>query len=703
VELYVAKVTFPSLGDHFAFEQLRGFKQLSASEAAVYSWINEQGDEVDVIGEGFTYGNSQVPTGGTVSEIRIDMEYGGVGVPDVLITQLSFNLSAISDITKDNDDVFWSTLLSGNDTIDFGTRPAYNGDTSISLAGDFRNLTSSTTEYAGDDLMTGRAGSSGYAYGDAFTVGSSSILYGGDDTIEVSALRIVGDAQNVFGTLYGGHDTMSQFEGYPSSDLVGDAVTLENGKLFGGNDNLTMGFDGMAYGDVGSSTNAHFEGGNDTIYGGGGSEEIYGDARDIYSGFARGGSDTLYGGLGDDWIYGDWLSDSSEAERIGGNDKLYGGNGNDELWGNQGDDLLDGGTGVDTLIGNEGNDTFIVDRHSDVVMEFSQQGTADWIKASATYRLRTEVRVEKLSTTSNSGTAAIDLYGNELSQEITGNAGANALVGGGGGDILNGGAGIDAASYITATKAVVANLLAPSGNTNDAVGDTYLSIENLTGSDYSDTLTGNAGANTLTGGEGNDILSGRSGADRLIGGEGTDTASYAGATKGVVANLKYASGNTNDAQGDVYSSIENLTGSVYADTLKGDDAANRTSAGSGNDIIYGLLGNDLLVGGLGADTFVFDTRLGSDNIDTIDDFVASDDTIWLDRTIFTRLGGAGGLAAQSFYAGAAVHDASDRIIYDKLTGKLYYDADGTGGGAAVQFALLDKNLTLTASDFDIIA
>ena len=48
------------------------------------------------------------------------------------------------------------------------------------------------------------------------------------------------------------------------------------------------------------------------------------------------------------------------------------------------------------------------------------------------------------------------------------------------------------------------------------------------------------------------------------------------------------------------------------------------------------------------------------------------------------------------------HDANDRIIYDKDSGVLYYDADGTGKGASVAFATISKNLALTNKDFFVI-
>ncbi len=235
---------------------------------------------------------------------------------------------------------------------------------------------------------------------------------------------------------------------------------------------------------------------------------------------------------------------------------------------------------------------------------------------------------------------------------------------------------------------------------------------NGTGNELNNALSGNAGNNVLKGGIGDDLIKGSSGNDVLIGGMGTDqlfgddgadTASYAGAAIGVLVNLLASSGNTNDAKGDTYSSIENLTGSSYADTLTGNIGANRISGGSGNDTLYGGLGKDVLTGGAGLDTFIFNTKLGSTNIDTVDDFVVKDDTFRLDDDIFTKAGKLGSLATSAFWNGAKAHDADDRIIYDKATGKLLYDADGNASGAAVQSALLDKGLSITAADFYLIA
>jgi serralysin len=122
---------------------------------------------------------------------------------------------------------------------------------------------------------------------------------------------------------------------------------------------------------------------------------------------------------------------------------------------------------------------------------------------------------------------------------------------------------------------------------------------------------------------------------------------------------------------------------------------------AGANILDGGLGNDLLVGLGGADTFRFTTALGSGNVDSLFDFVSGTDKIALDDAVFTGLA-PGALPASAFVIGTAAQDADDRIIYDSATGALWFDADGKGAGAAVQFATLTGHPTLIASDFTVI-
>ncbi|WP_137804493.1 retention module-containing protein [Pseudomonas sp. G(2018)] len=108
--------------------------------------------------------------------------------------------------------------------------------------------------------------------------------------------------------------------------------------------------------------------------------------------------------------------------------------------------------------------------------------------------------------------------------ELHGGAGNDLLFSGVGNDLLDGGTGNDTASYAHATAGVTVNL-GTSGpqNTLGAGTDTLTGIENLVGSNFNDSLTGDNNSNIITGGLGNDVLKGEGGDDFLIGGLGNNT------------------------------------------------------------------------------------------------------------------------------------------------------------------------------------
>jgi serralysin len=176
-------------------------------------------------------------------------------------------------------------------------------------------------------------------------------------------------------------------------------------------------------------------------------------------------------------------------------------------------------------------------------------------------------------------------------------------------------------------------------------------IENAIGGDGDDRLNGNAAGNQLRGNGGDDTISGANGNDNVVGGTGGDT----------------------------------------------------LSGGNGNDRLSGGSGNDTMTGGGGADTFVFDKAPGRSNVDRVTDYNVAADTIRIDNAAFAGLA-TGTLAAGAFVRNTSgnAQDASDRIIYESDTGKLYFDRDGIGWSAKVHFATLSTNLTLTQADFIVI-
>jgi Ca2+-binding RTX toxin-like protein len=147
---------------------------------------------------------------------------------------------------------------------------------------------------------------------------------------------------------------------------------------------------------------------------------------------------------------------------------------------------------------------------------------------------------------------------------------------------------------------------------------------------------------------------------------------------------------------DVMNGTENLDG-LYG--MGGND----TIYGNGGpDVIAGAAGNDRLYGGEGADIFFFDAKLNAKtNVDRIMDFNPTDDAINLSRHVFSKLKAARTLKDDAFHTGKKAHDASDRIIYDKGTGSLYYDPDGNGSAAQIKFAVLANKALLTYRDFSV--
>lgn len=143
---------------------------------------------------------------------------------------------------------------------------------------------------------------------------------------------------------------------------------------------------------------------------------------------------------------------------------------------------------------------------------------------------------------------------------------------------------------------------------------------------------------------------------------------------------------------------DHLRGSLLADTIDALAGNDRVNARDGDDTLDGGLGKDTLTSGSGKDQFVFDTKPGAGNVDTIKDFAAGGDRIVLDHDVFTRLD-KGALADGAFEVGSAASGEDVRIVYDNEAGTLSYDADGSGGAKAVEFARVGAELALTAGDF----
>ena len=108
-----------------------------------------------------------------------------------------------------------------------------------------------------------------------------------------------------------------------------------------------------------------------------------------------------------------------------------------EIYGNAGANFITGGGGADVLVGLQGDDQYLLVDGDETIVEAVGEGR-DVIYTNSSYVLGSGISIEVLSSASLASTAAIDLTGNELAQEIDGNAGNNFLNGGGGADVLVG-------------------------------------------------------------------------------------------------------------------------------------------------------------------------------------------------------------------------------------------------------------------------
>jgi Ca2+-binding RTX toxin-like protein len=382
--------------------------------------------------------------------------------------------------------------------------------------------------------------------------------------------------------------------------------------------------------------------------------------------------------------------------------------------GNAGMNSLRGGPGGgDVLVGFGGDDTYFVDGDDQVREDVG--GGFDYVVTTTSYALNFGAEIELLGTTDNAGTDAIDLTGNNFAQVIIGNAGMNSLRGGpGGGDVLVGFGGDDTYfvdaddqvredagggfDYVVASSDYALNFGAEI-ELLGTVDNAGLGNFTLTGNNFTQIIIGNAGDNVLNGGGGGaDILNGLAGNDTLfVDADDIVREEVGNGYDYVVVKSSYAL--NAGAEIELMTTTDNAGTSAF--NLTGNEFANIIQGNAGANVLNGGLGADRLVGLGGADSFAFTTTLGNGNVDTLTDFAHGTDKILLDHAVFAGLS-AGALGAGAFVTGSAAADGDDRIIYNSTTGALFFDADGSGSGAAVQFATLQPGLGLGAADFQVI-
>ncbi len=489
-------------------------------------------------------------------------------------------------------------------------------------------------QYGVSDFLGGLAGFLDSAKQAGLAAASSVSVKRGDNGSVIIELRV---ARNV--------NIPGQLSVYASQT---NEIDDDTGKTvqFVFNDGLAAGgFHALAAGQLTGDT------GNDLWFGG--------DSANNFNAVTGSGNDILVSGASDDLIH------AGE-----GGDFVDGGAGNDQLFGETGSDLLRGGAGFDNLQGGAGDDTYLFNRGdgadsvldtysadilippdptappsqpviqfthlnggadsltfgpgisaTDVVVQLSGVNLIVGVRNPANPNVPFEQLADRI--TLQNWTDLLDRIEtfrfadgstvNVTTLVNTGTGGDDVFGGMGGANAIDGGTGNDSMSYAASATAVAIGLGGGAGLGGDAQGDTLINVENLTGSNFNDSLTGDAYANTLIGGSGNDALNGGAGADVMIGGVGDD--SY------LVDNLgDVVSENPGEGFDTVYSSvsttlgvnIENLfligsasingSGNAVANFIGGNAGDNILSGGGGGDSLDSQAGNDTLDGGTGADS-----------------------------------------------------------------------------------------------------
>lgn len=438
---------------------------------------------------------------------------------------------------------------------------------------------------SGSDTLAYRFGDSG----DRVSVSAAGVIVDGDRYVDTT-ITSAGQVRYTF-LLGKGNDTFSADALKPPSLPFADGVHVDGGE---GNDKLTGGS-----GDdelVGGLGNDVLKGGlgDDTIDGGGG-DDLYDESRPADS---SNGNDTYRdsGGAKDKIDYSkrpgalvidieveaadskdDGEVDLGETDDVGaGIEVLLGGAGDDTLRGDDGNNTIYGGLGDDLLAGGGGNDTLLGEAGADRFDEGSEPNGAD---------------------------------------------------------VFKGGPGIDTLDYGARTLGVLITL---DGKAND--GDRLsaerdnpaIDIENCTGGEGNDEITGSALDNVLVGGGGSDRLVGgagrdrfdegdaASGADVIIGGLGLDIIDYSARTEPLFISLDgLAADDGESGEGDaIAADIEICHGGGGDDTIAGGPRADEIHGGLGDDTLRGLAGDDLLVGDEGDDRI--EGGLGEDTLDGAD-------------------------------------------------------------------------------------
>ncbi len=576
-------------------------------------------------------------------------------------------------------EAIWDT--GGTDTLQ------YNGTLDAVL--DLREATLQTEEGGGGFLS--------YAFGifGGFTIAAGAVIENalgssGNDTL-------IGNAGDNLLEGLGGADAYDGGDGFDTVSYLASATLIElnletgagtgdaAGDTFANIESiLGSNFDDIITGDAGDNSISG-GGGADTLNGGAGNDTLVGGAQ----------NDIINGGDGDDLILGELGVDILNGGA--GNDKVLGGNRDDQLYGGDGDDKLFAGNGFDYVEGGDGQEIIRGGDQDDLLFG----GNDDDTMFGGTGR--DTIHGEEGNDLIFARGGFDIVFGGNGDDVIDGGLQADTIDGGAGADTIIGGSGLDTVSFQTASSGVALSLLT-GGTLGDAAGDTYSGIENVTGSNFNDTISATDETNTIRAGDGDDVVNALGGNDSLFGENGNDTLNGGLGNDNLFGDVGNDTLNGDDGNDlvDGGDGIDTLNGGAGLDTINGGDGNDILNGGADGDLLTGGDGADILTGGSGVDAFVFnvgESRVGSS--DTITDLEAGE-LIVINTHIFIGTGaftGIGNLEAR-YTSGATTLIEIDRDgdgLADEaisIAGDFSFTSDGEQLTAALNIPPFDDGLAV---------